>query len=149
MDVILDRQWIIRDENLEKQFFIKKEPMKKNNLVFIESELKKALESLDYPPSSLRQISMRLGCDQGFLRKKFPQLCAGLIERYSKYVKKIAEEREQTIKSIITNTFLSILENLEYPSINKMRKTLEKPGLMRSKVAIRAYYEILGNFGLL
>jgi hypothetical protein len=79
--------------------------------------------------------------------KLFPTLCQKISGRFEEYRGNQKKENAKNLRSEIRNTAIFLHESSTYPSIHWMGKTLKKPGIMRSPVAISAYYEILEELG--
>lgn len=119
---------------------------RKNNLVDLENALEEALKSNNLPPPSVKMIAGNLGCDQGFLQKKFPSLCNAISIRYKYFISCEKEKLKNRIKTEVTNAFEDVVSVGMHPSSHRIGNELCKPGLMRSKDAIEAYYQTLKNY---
>ena len=119
---------------------------RKNNLVSIERKLNDVIMLEEYPPPSVKKISELLCCDLSFLIKKFPYLCNHISQRY----KLFKSEEKEKLKQKNINDVVSAVENLIqegiYPSVHETGKRLYKPGLMRCKYVIEAYYSTIERY---
>ena len=113
----------------------------------IQAGLEQILDSCECPPLSVRGAAKRLKYDPTRLAKLFPDECDQIRQKYLAYrgVKRV--ELAVRVRDEIRKTVQMLDANGVYPSINQMRNTLAKPGVMRSPGAIAAYYEVMEELG--
>jgi hypothetical protein len=122
---------------------------RKNNFDKMEKALNEAVESNECPPLPVKQVARKLDCDEGFLKKKFPVQCDLLSKRYKSFLRQKKEELKQKIRQDVISAIEMMIKGGIYPSIHETGKRIHKPGLMRCKDAINAYYETLQKYSLM
>ncbi len=126
--------------------------VKKRYRVLRAEEIRKELEAellmQRSPPSPMIAVARRLKYDHSFLRRHFPELCRAISDRYRAYRKKKREERRQTILDEVRETTFSVHAQELYPSQERVRLLLAKPGSMKEPGALVTWHEALQELGL-
>jgi transcriptional regulator with XRE-family HTH domain len=128
-----------------------KEKVKKRYRVFNVEEIRKELEAellmLKDPPAPMRAVAKRLNYDHSFLLRHFPKLCRAISDRYHAYTRKNREERKQMILDEIRQTTFGVHGQELYPSQERVRLLLAKPGSIREPGALATWHETFRELG--
>jgi transcriptional regulator with XRE-family HTH domain len=128
-----------------------KEKVKKRYRVLQVEKIRKALEAellmQEGPPSPMCAVAKRLKYDHSFLRRHFPELCQAILDRYRAYRRKKREERKQTILDEVREMTFSVHDQELYPSQERVRLLLAKPGSIKEPGALAAWHEALQELG--
>jgi len=114
----------------------------------IRKELEAELLMQGGPPSPMSAVARRLKYDHSFLRRHFPELCRAISDRYRAFRKKKREERKQMILDEVQQTTFSVHDQELYPSQERVRLLLAKPGSIKEPGALAAWHEALQELGL-
>jgi len=93
-------------------------------------------------------VARRLRYDHSYLRGHFPDLCRAISDRYRAYRKKKREERKQRILDEVRQTTYRVYNQGFYPSQERVRLLLEKPGSIKEPGALFVWHETLAELGL-
>lgn len=119
-------------------------------LCYVESAkaaLEAALAGDEYPPPSLRQITIRLGCCDSNLKKQFPELCRSISARYLAYRTAHAKEYRQQIRDEVRQAVLKVHVQGIYPNGSRVASLLRTPGTIRHPEALATYHQTLRELG--
>src|SRR6266702_5382518 len=154
LDLFASNASMSRDVSLKvpaEQFEVKGKEKKRYRVLHVE-EIRKELEAellmQGDPPSPMSAVARRLKYDHSFLRRHFPELCRAISDRYRAYRKKKREERRQTILDEVRETTFSVHAQELYPSQERVRLLLAKPGSMKEPGALVTWHEALQELGL-
>ena len=129
-----------------------KEKVKKRYRVLRTEEIRKELEAellmLEGLPSPMSAVAKRLKYDHSFLSKHFPELCRAISDRYQAYRKKQRDERKQRILDEVRQVTYRVLKQGLYPSQERVRLLLAKPGSIKEPGALAVWHETLRELGL-
>jgi transcriptional regulator with XRE-family HTH domain len=130
---------------------LKKNP-KKHYRIFHGEQVRLALESEllteNYPPQPMSAVARRLHYDHSFLCKHFPDLCHAISDRYQAYRKKQRDERKQGILDEVRQMTYRVHKQGMYPSQERVRLLLAKPGSIKEPGALAVWHETLRELGL-
>jgi hypothetical protein len=130
---------------------LKKKP-KKHYRIFHGEQVRLALESEllteNYPPRPMSVVAKRLNFDHSFLCKHFPDLCRAISARYQAYRKKQRDERKQRILDEVRQVTYRVHKQGLYPSQERVRLLLAKPGSIKEPGALAVWHETLAELGL-
>jgi hypothetical protein len=125
--------------------------VKKHNRVFDAERMRQALEaqlqSIEYPPPPRSVVAKRLGYDQSFLYKYFPDLCSSISAKHEAYRTNQREERKRKLVLEVRQATLRVHSQGIYPSQLRVRNSLTKPGSMRIPDALHAWQATLEELG--
>lgn len=126
--------------------------VKKRYRVLRAEEIRKELEAellmQGGLPSPMSAVARRLKYDHSFLRRHFPELCRVISDRYRAYRKKKREERRQTILDEVRQVTFRVHAQGLYPSQERVRLLLRKPGSIKEPGALAAWHNALQELGL-
>ena len=114
----------------------------------ITQELEAELSKTGEPPSPMSVVARRLRYDHSYLRRHFPDLCRAISDRYRAYRKKLREERKQRILDEVRQATYRVYNQGLYPSQERVRLLLGKPGFIREPGAQAVWHETLVVLGL-
>jgi hypothetical protein len=124
---------------------------KKRYRAFDAERLRRALDaqlqSVEYPPPPMSVVAKRLGYDQTFLYKYFPDLCSSISTKYEAFRTSQREERKRQLVFEVHQATLRIHSQGMYPSQLRVRNSLAKPGSMRIPDALHAWQATLEELG--
>ncbi len=124
---------------------------KKRYRVFDAERMRRALEAqlqiVEYPPPPMSVVAKRLGYDQSFLYKYFPDLCSSISAKHEKYRTSKREERKRQLVLEVRQATLRVHSQGMYPSQLRVRNSLTKPGSMRIPDALHAWHATLEELG--
>jgi len=109
----------------------------------LEAELQKGVDK----PSPMSIVARRLGFDQSFLYKYFPELCQAISSCYRAYRRKMREERRRKILEEVREVTIKVHASGVYPSQERVRLLLGKPGSIREPGALAVWHETLVALG--
>ncbi len=98
--------------------------------------------------SPMSAVARRLRYDHSYLRRHFPDLCRAISDRYRAYRKKKREERRQRILDEVRRTTYRVYKQGSYPSQERIRLLLAKPGSIKEPGALAVWHEALAELGL-
>lgn len=98
-------------------------------------------------PVPMSVVAKRLKYDPSFLCKHFPELCQAISDRYRVYRKKKREERRQKILDEVRQVTYKVHSQGLYPSHERVRSLLAKPGSIKEPGALVAWHEALRELG--
>jgi hypothetical protein len=119
-------------------------------LCYVESAqaaLEAVLASEEYPPPSLRQVTIRLGYCDSNLKQQFPELCRSISARYLAYRTAHAKEYRQQIRDEVRQAVLKVHAQGMYPNGNRVASLLRTPGTIRHPEALATYHQTLRELG--
>lgn len=114
----------------------------------IKGKLIAELQREKEPPTPMRKIAKCLGYDQSFLYKHFPEICRAISSRYGAYRKRKREERKQKILDEVRQATFRVYGQNLYPSQERVRLLLTKPGSIKELGALAAWHVALQDLGL-
>ncbi len=114
----------------------------------IRKELEAELLVTEEPPSPMSAVARRLRYDHSYLRRHFPDLCRAISDRYRAYRKKKREERRHRILDEVRRTTYRVYKQGSYPSQERIRLLLAKPGSIKEPGALAVWHEALAELGL-
>ncbi len=114
----------------------------------VQHELKTELTLKIEPPKPMSAVAMRINYDHSFLYKHFPELCRAISDRYRTYRKNKREERKQQILDKVRQTTYRVYKQGLYPSQERVRLLLAKPGSIKEPGARAVWHETLAELGL-
>ena len=100
------------------------------------------------PPRPMSVVAMELHYDQTFLYHHFPDLCSAISNRYLAYRKKQRMERNRRILDEVQKVTRQIFEQGFYPSQERVRLLLRKPGSMKETGALAMWHATLKDLGI-
>ena len=112
------------------------------------SALEEELSEKKDPPPPMSAVAKQLHYDQTFLHNHFPDLCCAISDRFRAYRKKQRVERNQRILEEVQQTTRQVYEQGVYPSQERVRLLLAKPGSMREAGALAAWHATLRELGI-
>lgn len=128
-----------------------KEKVKKQYRVLPLEEIRKKLEAelliMEGSPSPMSAVAKRLEYDHSFLRRHFPELCQMISDRNRAFRSKKREERKQAILDEIRDTTYCVHAQELYPSQERIRLRLTKPGSIREPGALSIWQAALQELG--
>ncbi len=110
----------------------------------LEAELTLEIEA----PKPMSAVARRLNYDHSFLYKHFPELCRAISDRYRTYRKRKREERKRQILDEVRQTTYRVYKQGLYPSQERVRLLLAKPGSIKEPGALAVWHETLAELGL-
>ena len=120
--------------------------------VFDAEQVRRALEAELAPEveplNSMSAVAKRLNYDHSFLYKHVPELCRAISDRYRAYRKRKREERKQKILDEVRQATFRVYGQNLYPSQERVRLLLTKPGSIKEPGALAAWHEALQDLGL-
>jgi transcriptional regulator with XRE-family HTH domain len=114
----------------------------------VRGELVAELQQEGVPPRPMSEVAMCLGYDHSFLYKHLSELCRAISDRYRAYRKKQREERKQRILDEVRQTTFRVYKQGLYPSQERVRLLLAKPGSIKEPGALAVWHEVLAELGL-
>ncbi len=99
------------------------------------------------PPLGPAQLAKRLGCDDGTLRRSFPQECTLLAQLAQAYRKQQNEQRIAQLCEKVREEVKALYAN-GIPPTNRRVKRILPPGMMRQSKITAAWHEALRELGL-
>ena len=114
----------------------------------IKKELESELLLERGSPLPMCAVAKHLNYDHSFLCKHFPDLCRVISARYQAYRKKQREERKQRILDEVREAAYRVHKEGLYPSQERVRLRLAKPGSIREPGALAVWHQTLGELGL-
>lgn len=103
--------------------------------------------STSHTARPLSEVAKYLGYDQSFWYKHFSELCRAISDRYRVYRKKQREERKLKILKEVRQATYSVYARGLYPSQERVRFLLAKPGSIREPGALAVWHETLAELG--
>jgi transcriptional regulator with XRE-family HTH domain len=100
------------------------------------------------PPRPMSAVAKELYYDQTFLHHHFPDLCRAISNRYLAYRKKQSMERNQRILNEVQQVTRQVYEQGLYPSQERVRLLLSKPGSMKEAGALAMWHATLNDLGI-
>lgn len=110
----------------------------------LEAEISKEMT----PPRPMSVVAKELHYDQTFLYHHFPDLCRAISNRYLAYRKKQRMERNQRILNEVQQVTRQVYEQGLYPSQERVRFLLRKPGSMKEAGALAMWHATLKDLGI-
>jgi len=114
----------------------------------IKGKLIAELQQEKEPPAPMSEVAKCLGYDQSFLYKHFPEICRAISSRCRAYRKRKREERKQKILDEVRQATFRVYDQNLYPSQERVRRLLTKPGSIKEPGALAAWHEALQDLGL-
>lgn len=114
----------------------------------IRSALEAELLTKNDQPRPMSVVAKCLNYDQSFLCKHFPDLCRAISARFRAFRKKVREERKQRILDEVRQTTYGIYKQGLYPSQERVRLLLAKPGSIKEPGALAVWHKTLAELGL-
>jgi len=114
----------------------------------IKGKLIAELQQEKEPPAPMSEVAKCLGYDQSFLYKHFPEICRAISSRCREYRKRKREERKQKILDEVRQATFRVYDQNLYPSQERVRLLLTKPGSIKELGALAAWHEALQDLGL-
>jgi len=96
----------------------------KLRVVKIKARLERFAAGGEFPPPSVNQVAMRLGCDDDALRRYFPAQCSSIAIRYRDYVQVRKRQRRQEICQQIKTIVSDLSAQGIYPSAKRVQGLL-------------------------
>lgn len=109
--------------------------------------LQATLESLEYPPPSMRQIARRHGIDFRNLQRSFPNECKEISGRFREYLQSRRRERLQQICAEVHRVTVELHTQGKYPSVDLVTEHLSKSGFMWEPAAKEVWRHTLKQLG--
>ncbi len=129
-----------------------KQKTKKHYRAFHAEQVRSALEAEllteNDSPQPMSVVARRLNYDQSFLCKHFPDLCRAISARFRAFRKNVREERKQRILDEVRQTTYRVYKQGLYPSQERVRLLLAKPGSIKEPGALAVWHEALAELGL-
>jgi TniQ len=100
------------------------------------------------PPRPMSAVADGLHYDQTFLYHHFPDLCRAISDRYRAYRKKQRVERNRRILNEVQQITRQVYEQGFYPSQERVRLLLTKPGSMKEAGALAMWHATLKDLGI-
>jgi hypothetical protein len=100
------------------------------------------------PPRPMSTVAKELHYDQTFLYHHFPDLCRAISNRYLAYRKKQRVERNQRILDEVQQVTRQVYNQGLYPSQERVRLLLTKPGSMKEAGALATWHATLKDLGV-
>lgn len=117
------------------------------DFVKLQMDLEAVLQCEDVPPPSMKKVADKLGYDQSYLYSRFPTHCSRISARFLNYTKKRGELRREKVFEDVRQATIEVFSQGIYPGCDQVSKNLE-PGIMREKIAMKAWRETLSELGL-
>jgi transcriptional regulator with XRE-family HTH domain len=114
----------------------------------IKGKLIAELQREKEPPSPMSEVAKCLEYDQSFLYKHFPEICRAISSRSREYRKRKRDERKQKILDEVRQATFKVYDQNLYPSQERVRLLLTKPGSIKEPGALAAWHEALQDLGL-
>ncbi|SRR6266702_1126445 len=114
----------------------------------IKGKLIAELQQEKEPPAPMSEVAKCLGYDQSFLYKRFPEICRAISSRCRAYRKRKRKERKQKILDEVRQATFRVYDQNLYPSQERVRRLLTKPGSIKEPGALAAWHEALQDLGL-
>jgi transcriptional regulator with XRE-family HTH domain len=99
-------------------------------------------------PRPMSAVAKELHYDQTFLYHHLPDLCRAISNRYLAYRKKQRVERNQRILNEVQRVTCQVYEQGLYPSQERVRLLLTKPGSMKEAGALATWHATLKDLGI-
>ncbi len=97
----------------------------------IKARVERFAAGAEFPPPSVNQVAMRLGCHDDALRRYFPAQCSSIAIRYYEYVQARKRQRRQEICQQIKTIVSDLSDQGIYPSAKRVQ------GLLKSTTDFR------------
>ncbi|MEK5441209.1 TniQ family protein [Fredinandcohnia sp. FSL W7-1320] len=110
---------------------------------YIEKQLLNWANSLIYPPPSLREIALLIGCDRRLLYKNSPELSKIISQKYLDYISERSKERIENAKKRVVEAVNTLNSKGIYPSRRKVEDFLEMPGVIKEEAVRITWFEEL------
>jgi hypothetical protein len=110
--------------------------------------LEAEISSQTTPPRPMSAVAKGLHYDQTFLYHHFPDRCRAISNRYLAYRKKQRVERNQRILNEVQQVTRQVYEQGLYPSQERVRLLLTKPGSMKEAGALAMWHATLKDLGI-
>jgi transcriptional regulator with XRE-family HTH domain len=101
----------------------------------------------EYPPSSLTEVSKRIGIGIRALYEHFPEKCYEIAEKYTNYKHESALQKREEIRQQVRFAALKLHNQSIKPTSAKINQFLNNPGCMFNKTAQITLSEILHELG--
>ncbi len=118
------------------------------DLVSIRQSLENVLAQEEQPPPSMRTVARRLNHSPRELREHFPELNQAISKRRKDYYKVRREQKILQLKEKIRQATRKIYSQGIYPSSHQVGLLLNDPILMRDRVALGLWHEMLEELKL-
>ena len=112
----------------------------------IEAQLRSALD--EAVPPSVKELSYRLKCEKGTLYRYFPELCAELSARRTRYLKEEIIKREQLRRGEIRRIVIELHKRGIYPSYTRVQEQISEPSVLSRPSDCEALREVKRELGI-
>jgi transcriptional regulator with XRE-family HTH domain len=93
--------------------------------------LERVVSQETFPPLSVVEVSLRLGCNRRILYKYFPDLCSAIASTYKKYVQQSCEENLASCCYQVQQIVDRLHREGQYPSESRVAQLMDKPNFLR------------------
>jgi hypothetical protein len=107
-----------------------------------------ALESLEFPPHSLRTLCQQAGFFQNQAQAMFPDLSQKILERYRTYRLEKRRQREFFTKMLVRSAVYEVCWSGQYPSLRKINRKLPSKFCMCEPIAKAERLAAMRELGL-
>ncbi|MBH8578328.1 TniQ family protein [Nostocaceae cyanobacterium CENA369] len=109
--------------------------------------LEPVIESEEYPPLSMQEVTQQLGISLPSLKKYFPEICRAISERYANYCKEKSNQRVEILTQEIRQVAFKLHSEGIEPTASRISAHLSKPGVILQKKAIAAVQAVRCELG--
>jgi hypothetical protein len=134
--------WLVKSVDTTPRSFFNvraaapKRLLRRCDLSVVRTKLDTLIDAEDeFPPSSFAEICRRLGTEQSFAARKFPDHARILIERRKQYLSIKKQMGRQFTKLAVESTFNRLLSDGVRPTSTQMAKSLPKGIALRDRGA--------------
>jgi hypothetical protein len=93
--------------------------------------LERVLSQETFPPLSVVEVSLRLGCNRRILYKYFPDLCSAIASIYQNYVQQSCEENLASCCHQVQQIVDRLHREGQYPSESRVAQLMDNPNFIR------------------
>jgi hypothetical protein len=99
-------------------------------------------------PRPLEQIASHYGYLANDLRKRYPELCRLIVDRYAAYRRKSSEEKKRLFREDIRRVVLDLYTRGIYPTQSMVRPLLENAPITNLAILTSTLRELRRELGL-
>jgi len=140
--------WLIQSIDLSPRSFFGVRPatakprLRRCDSLAVRQELDTLVKEHQFPPPSFATICKKLGTEQTFVARKFPDHARALIDRRKQYLAIKQQMRRQFTKLVVKSTFNRLLCDGLRPTWRKMAKCLPEGIALREQCALEEFKKL-------
>lgn len=126
----------------------KRRASQKFNPLLVQTVLIESLNEPDELVPSIRELSLKLGCDSRTLLRHFPDLCHEIVAKRTHFKKKTHLKAIEACCTEVREATRRVVEQGEYPTEALVSQLISKPGVLRYQQVRSAFREAQQNTSL-